>query len=180
MSIEDIKGTLENNGSISDELKDNIVALVEIFSNNFPNVSLEKLNNNLKTLKIKRVSKYVTNEVAYYSGASNTLYINYSKITDDDDVRHIIMHQLLHIITYNGRYSGFNENNFFRALNEGFTEIITNNIVGNEGDKTYFDDEVVATNLLSSIVGVDVMERCYFNNDAQGLMQELINVGGEI
>lgn len=180
MPIESIKGTLMNNENLSEEIKENFMTLIEIFIKNFPNVSLERLNKNLETLKIKKVSRFVTNYHAYYNGSSNTLYINYHKINDDDDIRHIMMHQLLNIITYNGIFSGFNQNNFFNALNEGFTEIITNNLVGNEGDNTYYDDEVIATNLLSSIVGYDVMENCYFNNDAKGLMEELINVGGEI
>ena len=168
------------NGNLDDEIRGNIISLIEIFIKNFPQVPLENLCHNLKTLKFDKVSKYVTDEYAYYNGDINTLYINYKKITDDDDVRHILMHQLLNIITYNGKFSGFNQNNFLRALNIGFTEVMTNNLIGNEGNNTYYDDEVVATNLLCNIVGYDVLEKSYFENNARLVLEKLISAGGEI
>ena len=180
MPLENIKGILMENNSLSTEIKNDFLSLISIFTSAFPEVSLDRLANNLKTLKIEKVSKYVTDAYAYYNGEANTLYINYSKITDDDDVKHILMHQLLDIITYNGSFSGFNQNNFFKALNIGFTEILTNNLVGNEGENTYYDDEVIATNLLSSIVGFDVLKDCYFNNNAKVVLENLIGAGGEI
>lgn len=169
-----------SNTNLSDEIKDNFLSLMEVFIKNFPEVSLDNFCKNITTLKIKKVSKYVTDAYAYYNGDANTLYINYNKITDNDDVRHILMHQLLDIITYNGSFSGFNQNNFFRALNIGFTEILTNNLVGNDGENTYYDDEVIATNLLASIVGYDVLKDCYFSNNARVVLENLINAGGEI
>lgn len=180
MPIENIKGILDENDNLSNEIKDNFLSLIEIFIKTFPEVSLKNLCNNLKDLKINKVSKYVTDSYAYYNGESNTLFINYSKITDEDDIRHIMMHQLLDIITYNGSFSGFNQNNFFRALNIGFTEILTNNLVGNEGENTYYDDEVIASNLLASIVGFDVLKNCYFENNAKVVLENLINAGGEM
>lgn len=180
MPIENIKGILEGNNNLSEEIKDNFLSLITIFIKAFPEVSLDNLCNNLKDLKIKKVSKYVTDDYAYYNGESNTLYINYNKITDNDDVRHIMMHQLLDIITFNGSFCGFNQNNFFRALNIGFTEILTNNLVGNDGENTYYDDEVIASNLLASIVGFDVLKTCYFSNNAKVVLESLINAGGEM
>lgn len=180
MPIEDIKGILKENKNISDEVKENIICLINIFINAFPNVSLENLKKNLLNLKIKKVGKYVSNEYAYYDGNNNTLYINYTKVTDDDDVKHIMMHQLLNIITYNGKFSGFNQNNFLKALNIGFTEILTNNLVGNDGEISYYDDEIIATNLLASIIGYETLEKCYFENDAKMVVTSLIKVGGEI
>ena len=180
MPIEDIKGILKENKNIAEDVKENIIYLINIFITAFPNVSLENLKKQLLTLKIQKVSKYVTNEYAYYNGNSNTLYINYNKITDEDDVKHIMMHQLLNIITYNGKFSGFNQNNFLKALNIGFTEILTNNLVGNDGDVSYYDDEIVATNLLASIIGYETLEKCYFENDAKLVVTSLIKVGGEI
>ncbi len=180
MPIEEIKGIIDKNKNLSSEIRDNILSLISIFIEKFPNVSLENLKRNLSTLKIEKVSKYVSNDYAYYNGISNTLYINYNKITDNDDVKHIMMHQLLDIITYNGSFSGFNQNNFLKALNIGFTEIITNNLVGNDGDVSYYDDEVVATNLLAIIVGYDVLEKCYFENNAKLVINSIINVGGEV
>lgn len=180
MPIENIKGILLANTNLSEEVRNDILELIQVFIKSFPEVSLDRLCANLKELKIDKVSKYVTDDYAYYNGKNNTLYINKSKITDNDDVKHIMMHQLLNIITYNGSFSGFNQNNFFRALNVGFTEILTNNLVGNEGENSYYDDEVVITNLLASIVGVDVLTECYFSNNARTVLESLINAGGEM
>ena len=180
MPIEELKGILDKNNNLTDDIKENILSLCEIFIKTFSNISLDNLKRNLLTLKIEKVSKYVTDEYAYYTGSNNTLHINYKKISDDDDVKHIMMHQLLNIITYNGNFSGFNENNFLKALNIGFTEILTNNLVGNDGDVSYYDDEVVATNLLSSIVGFDTLLKAYFENNSKLVLQSLIEVGGEI
>ena len=63
------------NDNISSDVKDNLLSLIEIFVNNFPEVSLKYLEENIKTLKIDRVSKYVTDSYAYYNGNINTLYI---------------------------------------------------------------------------------------------------------
>lgn len=180
MPIEELKGIINNNNNLTSDIKDNILSLCEIFIMQFPNVSLKYLKKNLQNLKIKKVSKYVTDEYAYYSGFDNILYINYKKVSDEDDVKHIMMHQLLNIITFNGEFSGFNENNFLKALNIGFTEILTNSLVGNDGDISYYDDEVVATNLLSNIVGFETLLKAYFENNSKLVLQSLIEVGGEI
>lgn len=177
MPLEELKEVLSKNKNLSDEVKNNLLSLCKIFIEEFPNVSLVYLKNNLSTLKIEKVSKYVTDEYAYYNGSVNTLYINYRKIGEEDDVKHIMMHQLLNIITYNGIFSGFNENNFLKAFNIGFTEIITNNLVGNEGEILYYDDEVVATNLLASIIGFDKMLDAYFNNNASIVINSLMEAG---
>lgn len=179
MPIEEIKEVLSNNKNLSDEVKENLLSLIKVFIEEFPNVPLNYLKNNLSTLKIEKVSKYVTDEYAYYNGSINTLYINYRKIGDEDDVKHIMMHQLLDIITYNGIYSGFNENNFLKAFNIGFTEILTNNLVGNDGEIFYYDDEVVATNLLASIIGFDKLLNAYFANNASFVINSLMEAGGD-
>lgn len=178
MPIEELKGILAKNNNLTSDIKENLLSLCEIFIDGFPNVSLDNLKRNFLNLKIKKVSKYVTDEYAYYNGSDNILYINYSKVSDEDDIKHIMMHQLLNIITYNGYFSGFNENNFLKALNIGFTEILTNNLVGNEGEISYYDDEVIATNLLTSIVGFDVLLKAYFENNSKLVLDSLVEVGG--
>jgi hypothetical protein len=89
------------------------------------------------------------------------------------------MHGLLYIISSNENQMGFNYNDKFKALNAGYTEILTNNLVGNDGELSYLDDEVISTNLIASIVGNDVLFDSYFNNNTDGLMKAFINKGVE-
>ena len=105
----------------------------------------------------------VTNS-SHYNPLNNELLINLSKI-NDNDCKHILMRELLNIITAKDNFSGFNVDNDYEALNIGYTERLTNFLVGNESESEY-EDEIVASNLLERIIGEDKMFNAYFNNDA--------------
>ena len=94
-------------------------------------------------------------------------------------MKHILMHGLLNVISSNDVQSGFNYNDKFKALNAGYTEILTNNLVGNDGELSYLDDEVVSTNMIASMIGNDVLFESYFSNDTNKLVQALVNEGVE-
>lgn len=177
MLPEELKEVLDKNNNLK-EIKDNIYSLIQIIMKNFPNIKYDYLKKNLETLKVKKVGKHLCTDYTYYNGKQNVLYINYSKIDDNDDIKHLMMYELLNITTFNGDFSGFNENNFLNAFNIGFTEILTNNLVGNEGNKSYHDDEVIATNLLSQIIGFETLFEAYFSNNARFVTSNLINAEG--
>lgn len=177
MQPEELKEVLDKNKNLK-EIKDNLYALIQIMMQKLPNIRYDYLKKNLETLKVKKISKHLCSDYTYYNGKTNTLYINYNKIDENDDVRHLMMYELLNIATYNGFFSGFNENNFLNAFNIGFTEILTNNLIGNDGNRSYHDDEVIETNLLSQIIGFDTLYEAYFNNNARFVTDNLINVEG--
>ena len=58
------------------------------------------------------------------------------------------------------------------ALNVGYTEILTNNLVG-DVDNNFFTDEIIMTNLISKVIGADVLYNAYFNNDAQMVLKAM-------
>jgi hypothetical protein len=89
------------------------------------------------------------------------------------------MYGLLNVISSNDMQSGFNYDDKFKALNAGYTEILANNLVGNDSDLTYLDNEVISTNLIASMIGNDVLFDAYFNNDTKKLATALINEGVE-
>ena len=66
---------------------------------------------------------------------------------------------------HGGGLIGFNKDNAYEALNIGYTERLTNFLVGNETDSEY-EDEIVASNILERIIGEDKMFNAYFSNDA--------------
>ncbi len=179
MTVEIIFETLKNNQNIDSEFKDLIQELIIIFTKFFPNVDLTNLNNRLGSLKIVKTNKLVSNDVIDYNSISNELSFNLEEIMKDYDLRHILMHGLLRIITAYDNTFGFDQNNKFTALNIGYTEIITNFIIGNDSDLTLFDDEVIATNLIADVIGHDVLFQSYFTNNSNMLASTLVDKGVE-
>ena len=163
MDLNEIKNSLNSNPNLTD-IQDCLLELIYLFNSKFPNVNLNNLNERLKTLKIIKGSKYLVKNAAHYNPISNELLINLSKISDSD-CKHILMRELLNIITAKDNFTGFNKDNAYEALNIGYTERLTNFLVGNENESEY-EDEIVASNLLEKIIGEDKMFNAYFTNDA--------------
>lgn len=175
--MDNIKASLEKNSNISKEVGDGIFELVIIFHNNFPNTNLENLNKRLKTLKIEKTSKFEKSHISNYSFKKNILYFNSDEISKQYDAKHVMMFEILNIITATDKQTGFNTDNRFLALNVGFTEIIANYLVGNNGELLLYPDEAVVTNLIMTIVGFENMLYAYFNNDSKYLLNKLMEAG---
>ena len=163
MDLNEIKNSLNSNPNLTD-IRDCLMELIYLFNSKFPTINLSNLNERLKTLKIIKGSKYLVTNSSHYNPLNNELLINLSKI-NDNDCKHILMRELLNIITAKDNFSGFNVDNDYEALNIGYTERLTNFLVGNESESEY-EDEIVASNLLERIIGEDKMFNAYFNNDA--------------
>jgi len=175
--MENIRTSLENNKNIAKEVGDGIFELVVIFNNSFPNVNLENLNKRLKTLKIEKTSKFEKSNISNYNFKKNILYFNSDEVNKEYDVRHIMMFELLNIITATDTQIGFNTDNRFSALNAGFTEIIANYLVGNDKDIAVYPDEATMANIITTVVGFENMLYAYFNNDSKFLLNKLIGAG---
>ena len=163
MDLNEIKNSLNSNPNLTD-IQDCLMELIYLFNSRFPAINLSNLNERLKTLKIIKGSKYLVKNSSHYNPTTNELLINLSKI-NDNDCKHILMRELLNIITAKENFTGFNKDNAYEALNIGYTERLTNFLVGNETDSEY-EDEIVASNILERIIGEDKMFNAYFSNDA--------------
>lgn len=163
MDLNEIKNSLNSNPNLTD-IQDCLMELIYLFNSRFPAINLSNLNERLKTLKIIKGSKYLVKNSSHYNPVTNELLINLSKI-NDNDCKHILMRELLNIITAKENFTGFNKDNAYEALNIGYTERLTNFLVGNETDSEY-EDEIVASNILERIIGEDKMFNAYFSNDA--------------
>ena len=179
MTLENIYKAIDGNGNIDSNVKEDIKELITIFNKTFPNIDLSNFAKRVTNLKIEKSNKFINKRVVKYNHATNILEFNIDEINKGYDMKHILMHGLLNIISSNDVQSGFNYNDKFKALNAGYTEILTNNLVGNEGDLSYLDDEVISTNLIASMIGNDVLFDSYFGNDTNKLVQALINEGVE-
>ncbi len=163
MDLNEIKNSLNSNPNLTDDIKDCLMELVVLFNGKFPNVNLANLNERLKTLKIIKGSKFLIKNSSKYNPITNELLINLSKI-EDNDCKHVLMRELLNIITAKDNFTGFNKDNNYEALNIGYTERLTNYLVGNDTDSEY-EDEIIASNILEKIVGEDKMFSAYFTNN---------------
>ncbi len=178
--VEEIEAVLNGNQNLTQDLKMNFLELVVIFQKQFPTISLENLKNRLQTLKIDKLNRYVSSEVSKYDPVLNTLMINEERLVKDVDAKHVLMYELLSMITAKDNYTGFNFNHQFEALNIGYTEILTNYLVGNEAEDFVHADEIVATNLISISIGNDILLHAFFNNDYMTLTKSLIDAGIEL
>lgn len=171
VKLEEIDRSLNSNSYLTEDIKSNIMELVIAFNEKFPNVDLTNLNERLKTLKIIRGSRFLINGTSQYNPIDNELLLSFVRIKDLD-CKHILMRELLNIMTAKEDYTGFNQDNIFKALNIGYTEIIANYIVGNECESEY-EDEILAVNLIGQIIDNDKLFEAYFTNNAKLLMNEI-------
>ena len=168
--VEIIKNTLNENQNITPEVTENLMELVEIFSKKFPDIDLNNLNEKLKSLIIRRESMFLVKLPCQYNPHTNEILINLGRF-EESDAKHWMMHALLGVITAKDNHYGFNnEDDKLIALNEGYTEIITGYLTGDIEDNFYFDETVI-TNLISDIVGKDVLYEAYFSNDTNKILE---------
>lgn len=179
-NLDNIKNVLESNKNITEEIRDNLFELTVIFNNKFPEVSLDNLESHLRNLKIKRSSKFFNNDISMYDCKNNILYFNQNRMSDDYDFRHILMFELLNIISSNKFQTGFNVDDKFEALNIGYTEILANYLVGNSGDKLLYPNEAIMANMIGIVAGNDNLFESYFKNDPKILLNALMKAGVEL
>ena len=159
-----IKESLNSNLYLTDDIKENIYELIEIFNNQFPEVDLSNFENKIKTLQVGKGSKFVVRGLSKYNPIENKIYITLSQLDDDTDCKHILMRELLNVITSKDNFTGFNNDNKYEALNIGYTEMLANLLVGNESVNEY-EDEVIAADLMVRLIGDETVFNAYFNND---------------
>ena len=173
ISLEETLRAIDSNVEIA-LIKEQIKNLVTIFNTKHPNVDLSNFAKRIMDLKITQANKLVSNKPVHYNLNTNTLSLD---IDEKDDAKNLIMHGLINIITSNDFQTGFDYNDRFTALNEGYTQMITNMLVGNDSDINYFEEEMISTNLVCHMVDVSILEEAFFNNDSKKLASILMNQG---
>lgn len=177
VTVEQVLEALRSNMTLDDAVKENMSELIQIFNSIYPNVSLANLYRVLPTLKIEKSNKFVNQRIFRYSIGSNVLEFNTDRMEEDYDMKHILMVAILNMIGNNGVQIGFNANNKFEALQAGYLEILANHLVGNEAENSYLEDEMVSTNLICTMVDPDILFQAYFTNDANLLVNALVEEG---
>lgn len=180
VTLEQVIQALYNNISLSEEVKGNIDELIHIFNAKYPRVSLENLYKLLPTLKIEKSNKFVNSRIYKYNIGTNVLEFNIDRIQEGYDMRHFMMVGLLNLIGCNGTLVGFNANNKLEALQAGYLEILANNLVGNDSDVDYLEPEIISTNLICTMIDPDILFESFFTNDANKVVEALLNEGMDI
>ena len=162
-----------SNENLNEPLKHNIMELITIFHQVFEEVNLDNFNERIKGLRIKRGSSYLQSTDSVYRPLENALYLNEAELMKVD-ARHSLMMSLLQIITAKKSFYGMNDNGKLEGLNIGFTEMLANNLVGNEEEiKNY--DEFMMVNLAVEVAGIENTLNAYFANKSQLFTKPFIN-----
>lgn len=175
--LEEIRSSLDNNLNLTREIKARLFELVVIFNSKFPDVNLQNLNNRLKTLKIEKSYKFLNKDVSMYDFKNNILYLNTKEMQKAYDMRHVLMFELINMIASTNYYMGFDTDGRLEALNTGYTEVLANYLVGNNGEMQIYPEEAVMANVVTIIVGSDNMFNSYMNNDSKILLNKLVEAG---
>ena len=171
--LDQIKSNLDSNQSLQPNIKEEMLQLIKIFRETFPDVSLETLNNKIKDVKVGKIKLYERKGPVVYDVVNNEILFSKKSLEEDYDAKHLMMKGIIGMISACDNYYGFNKNNSLYALTVGFTEMLANTLVGNEGICD-FEEELLATNLISKIIGRDIMFDAYFNNDAETIFKKLL------
>jgi hypothetical protein len=171
--LDEIKSNLATNENLTEEIKEEMFGLIVIFHQNFPDISLENLKEKVKDVKIGKLGVFERRGPLVYDVIRNEIAFSNKKLKDDYDANHLMMKGILGMITSNGEYYGFNKNNSLNALNIGFTEMLANFLVGNDGICDY-EEELLATDLVSQIIGRETLINAYFSNDAETVYKKLL------
>ena len=162
-SLEDIKVSLDSNTNLTEDVKAKIYSLVKKFNSKIKGINLDRLNENLKTVQLGKISMFERKGSYEYDVIGNRILFS-KKTKENYDIDHIFMKAILEMTTSTGKYTGFSSDDRLRVLNLAYTEILANYIIGNEGDSD-LEEEMLVTNLLSHIVGKDTLFNSYFSNN---------------
>jgi len=171
--LDEVRSNLAANENLAGEVKTKMFELIVIFHQQFPDVNLDRLKERIKSVKLGRIGVFERRGPIVYDAIKNEISFSNRKLHEEYDANHLMMKGILGMISSAEDYYGFNKNNSLKALNIGFTEMLANFLVGNEGICDY-EEELLATNLISHIIGRDTLINAYFNNDAETVYKKLL------
>lgn len=180
VTIEQVLNLLAQNQNIEAAVKENMKELIVLFHEKYKDISLAHLARILPALTIVKSNKFMNRRIFKYNILSNVLEFNIEEMEKGFDMKHVMMSAILSLIACDGEKIGFNAGNHFEALQAGYIEMLTNMLVGNEGDNSYLEDEVISTNLLCTMIDADILFESFFNNDVNRITQALLDEGVEV
>ena len=171
--LDEIRSNLAANDNLTKEVQEKIFELTVLFHQKFPAVSLERIKEKVKEVKLGRIGIFERKGPVIYDAVKNEICFSNKKLQGDYDANHLMMKGVLALIASTETYYGFNRDDSLKALNIGYTEMLANFLVGNDGICDY-EEELLATNLISQIIGEETLFNAYFNNDADTVYKKML------
>ena len=166
--IEEVFKSLDNNPNIdSESVKKDLKSLIVIFNENYPAIDLSRLNDKISSVKVENSSKLTFNSPMNYNPRNNVILVNEEEIEKGYDVENLLMNCIVKMISSTKDSYGFVDNDKYAALNAGIAAQISNQLVGNGEELVFDQDQLIESNLISSIVGVENLFNAYFANDKE-------------
>lgn len=169
--MDTIRFSLMNNPNLNDEISKKIYSLIQVLSKKIPEANLQRLNDKISTVKIKKMGKLERKGTYFYDVRKNEILFS-QNLEKNYDIDHLFMKALLEMSTSTGTFTGFNSDDRLLALNYAYTEILANFVIGNEGVSD-LEEEMLITNVLSYIIGKDVLYNAYFTNNGEPILKAL-------
>ena len=164
--------------------------LVDLIRSKYPTLKINE--NNLKELSIVEMSQeyfHRTGFVGIYIASRNEIQILNEIETADykitpDEIIETFTHELVHALTTEmttevildglnlRRHTG--ESSYFLALNEGVTQYIVNNLLGEKSDAYPFETNIALQ--LANIVGIEKLVEYYSRHKIEALLKTLKSI----
>lgn len=102
VTLQEVQKCLYDNPNLTEEVKENMDFLIQVFNKKLPEVDLTNLSNNLKTLDFETTSKFVSNIPLYYDSNRNKLVIVKSELEQDYDAKYLMMVAIIDMMAKRG------------------------------------------------------------------------------
>lgn len=102
VTLQEVQKCLYDNPNLTEEVKENMDFLIQVFNKKLPEVDLTYLSNNLKTLDFETTSKYVSKIPLYYDDKRNKLVIVKSELEQDYDAKYLMMVAIIDMMAKRG------------------------------------------------------------------------------
>lgn len=181
----DLRRIIENNPNIEYGLIDKITECVELIVNKYP-IAYRNLYNNLETITIRytniedRLRLKEIGADSCYNCDKNLMLLN-EEFVNSEDYKHILIHELLHVASFNENNMGF-ESLYAKkgmSFNEGMTEHLKQEILNDNTKGFYiYSNDINNIMLLSTIIPMEKLINLYFTDGLLGIIQEYLNKVG--
>ena len=180
--INKLKSNIEN----EPEIREIVSHFTNTLGSHLTSDQMQTVYKNIQTLQYQKLN--LTDKIRFfmrgiggsYQGEHHSIVAGFSP--DKEHLRHILYHELIHASTSSNTtensFCGFAQKNkntnqeIGRAINEGYTELLTRRYFG-EGSKNGYGYEVAVAKTIEFIVGEDKMKESFFKLDLRSLITEL-------